>query len=137
MNRSKAEAVIAMAQDRGLLGDEWVIAGSYRRGKKVGLHDIDLIVVCDQNGMSTHYILGERVDIVFCVKDVLGPTVLYLTGSKSFNIKMRAVAKEKGMKLNRYGLFNRTTGERLDDNTEHGIFAALGMAWKEPWERQA
>jgi DNA polymerase (family 10) len=136
VNRSKAAAVIAMVQDKGLLSKhEWHVAGSYRRGKKLDLHDVDIIVVSGMAGKDTHYILGEQVDIVHCTEDTLGPCLLYLTGSKEFNIQQRGRAKSLGLKLNRYGLFDRKTGARIDENTEQSIFAALDMEWRSPEER--
>ena len=62
------------------------------------------------------------------------PMLLYSTGSKTFNITMRAQAKKKGMLLNQKGLFKN--GIKIPNlNSEHAYFAALDMKYLEPRAR--
>ena len=75
-----------------------------------------------------------QVDVEVVLEESFGAALLFATGSKTFNIQTRALARAKGMKLNRYGLFfgdERIAGEREGD-----IFAKLGLKWIPPEERE-
>ena len=65
----------------------------------------------------------------------LGGTLLYATGPGGWNAMMRVKAKRRGLKLNRYGLFEVESGEKVAGKTEKSIFKAMGKAFKAPWER--
>jgi len=58
--------------------------------------------------------------------------LLFFTGSKEFNIKMRSIAKSRGYKLNQYGLFR---GEQCVSKLEKEIFNLLDMKYVEPEKR--
>jgi len=80
---------------------------------------------------------GVAVDIRLVPRKCYGSAILYFTGSKTFNIAMRSIAKSKGFKLNEYGLYkidgdNETlvAGEREED-----IFGALKLRFVDPTER--
>jgi len=63
-----------------------------------------------------------------------GAALLYFTGSKNFNIRMRNAAIAKGWKLNEYGLWD---GDKLiAGKTEEEIFEALGWEFVEPTARE-
>jgi DNA polymerase (family 10) len=59
--------------------------------------------------------------------------LLYSTGSKAFNIRMRAIAKRKGLLLNQNGLFKGK--KKLPIESERGFFDELEMEWLEPEAR--
>lgn len=144
MNVDKANQVIAELLDRAD-GTELVVAGSVRRGKKDGIKDIDVIVVDykipklldDQEGgekIQSGTLMGEKVDFALCQdRSQLGAMLFFFTGSKDFNIRMRALAKRKGYKLNRYGLW---LGEELiESRTEQNIMSILGLKYVHPERR--
>lgn len=60
--------------------------------------------------------------------------LLYLTGSKEHNIRLRQLAIDRGWVLNEYGLGNET--ERIPAKTEADVYKALGMAYVEPELRE-
>lgn len=60
--------------------------------------------------------------------------VVYTTGSQKFNIRMRALAKHKGYKLNQRGLF-KIDGKPIQVKSERELFKILGMTYKNPRER--
>ena len=80
-------------------------------------------------------VTARRIDIRFIPYDSYGASVLYFTGSKNFNTKMRSHALSKGYSLNEYGL------KRLKDNvfipckTEEEVFEILKYPYKKPTER--
>lgn len=65
------------------------------------------------------------------------PQLLYRTGSKVNNIKMRGIAKSKGFILNEHGIFNAETKELLSGNFthEHEFYEFLGLKYLSPEER--
>jgi DNA polymerase/3'-5' exonuclease PolX len=66
------------------------------------------------------------------------PMLLYSTGSKTFNITMRGIAKRKGYLLNQNGLFKRDGTELTpvpDLKTEKDYFDILDIDYKEPQDR--
>jgi DNA polymerase (family 10) len=62
--------------------------------------------------------------------------LVFWTGSGDLNIKMRGIAKKKGMKLNRFNLSYRDTGEIIPTQTEQEVFQALGLKYLEPKDRE-
>jgi DNA polymerase/3'-5' exonuclease PolX len=82
-----------------------------------------------------------KVDFFRCVKEDYVFQLLYLTGSKTFNLAMRAQAKRNNMLLNQKGLFNvKTEGkkisyEQIPIKNEKEIFEKIGMTYRAPKER--
>jgi DNA polymerase (family 10) len=135
MNRKKAERVINEFFDKNPdMISATTIAGSYRRGKQEGLHDVDFLIVDEEMAgqRKREVFLDEPVDLVYTSERAFGPALLYLTGPKFFNIRTRSRANQFGFKLNQYGLFKED--ERVDNNTEEGILELLKM-WREPEDR--
>lgn len=133
--------------------------GSYRRKKRM-LHDLDVVVECHDLGQLNKFFdflieLGAvklwRGDKKFSCKihdlqvdflitdDISYPfAVLHFTGSKSHNIKLRGIAKRKGLGLNEYyfkGVPQRPAN-KIIYKTEEDIFKELGVEYVEPENRQ-
>jgi len=130
-------------------------AGSLRRQKET-VRDVDILVV----SKSPQKIMGAFVKIP-AVKDILaegltkssvrtkedvqvdcrvvkersfGAALLYFTGSKNFNIKLRMIGQRMGLKINEYGIFRNE--KYLVGKTENEIFKLLGMSYIEPELRE-
>lgn len=140
--------------------DSWsnhvMCAGSMRRRKRM-IGDLDMVVCCSEssfqlvlNMLSEKYrvltrgeykasfVIDEKValelDIIRTDADQLPFQLLYLTGSKEFNIKMRAHAKRLGFLLNQKGLF--WEGEHpVHCANEADIFRALQLPYVLPENR--
>ena len=54
--------------------------------------------------------------------------MIYFTGSKAHNIRIREMAVRAGLKLNEYGLFRAKTGKLLAAETEEAVYERLGPA---------
>ena len=63
--------------------------------------------------------------------------VLYFTGSKEFNVKMRADLLERGMTLNEHSLKYTETKKPVNHKfvSEEDIFSYLGMEYVHPCDR--
>lgn len=152
-----------LAKEVGMNGYELTVAGSYRRGNSSS-GDIDILITSKKLTLKTivdtlkkwdiitdvismqkekfmgiaHCPSGQyfyfHVDIVFLPKEQWGAGLLWFTGSKGFNIMMRAKAKQLGYTLNQKGLFNKN-GDQIPAYTEKEIMKAVGMKWTPPEER--
>ncbi len=134
------------------------VAGSYRRGSKT-IGDIDILTegnskvgkkileavekefektntLADGETKVAFVIFPDnlQVDIRFVPKESWGAALLYFTGSKDFNVKMRKIAIEKGYLLNEYGLFDG--GEYIAGKTEKEVFEKLEVDEVVPEKRR-
>jgi DNA polymerase/3'-5' exonuclease PolX len=80
---------------------------------------------------------ARRLDIHFVPKKIWDSSLLYFTGSQLFNIQMRQIAIDKGLKLSNKGLFDISGGKEvlLPFTTEEEIFEALDLSYVEPKDR--
>lgn len=77
---------------------------------------------------------GMDADLRIIPDRSFGAALLYFTGSKAHNIKLRRMAQEKHLKLSEYGLFR---GRKLIAGaTEEEIYAALGLDFIPPELRE-
>jgi len=135
------------------------VAGSLRRMKET-VRDIDILMVSNdpERIMSTFTKLppvkrilatGETKSSVLTKDDVqvdvrvvgekeFGAALLYFTGSKSFNVKLRQIAQRRKQKINEYGVFSvRTAKDKyLVGKTEEEIFKLLKLDYIEPELRE-
>ena len=150
---------LSKASDIALELSQWItvnstvkktnICGSIRR-QKPEVKDIDLALLGsmpDFSKLPGFEILwsGEkkvggvfkdiRVDIRTFNEMAEGSMMLHLTGSAYLNRIMRINAMKKKLKLNEYGLWNRTTEERIPAFSEKEIFQALDMQYLDPLSR--
>ncbi|MCX7706101.1 MAG: DNA polymerase/3'-5' exonuclease PolX [bacterium] len=66
-----------------------------------------------------------QVDIRVVAPDSYGAALQYFTGSKEHNIKLRTIAKEKGLKINEYGVFRED--RKIAGKTEEEVYEIFGM----------
>ncbi|HOU80245.1 MAG TPA: DNA polymerase/3'-5' exonuclease PolX [Methanoregulaceae archaeon] len=152
MNREEADAVAGKLRSV-LEPGMYEVAGSYRRGKS-SVGDIDVVTtespdrlnprlraiadaVIDAGDRKTSLrILGKRVDVRFSKPRQFGSMLLYLTGSKAFNIKLREIAISRGYKLNEYGIEDRSDGSLWEFSTEAELLSFLGLDYIVPELRE-
>jgi DNA polymerase (family 10) len=79
---------------------------------------------------------GVQIDIYYATEETWAMLLLIRTGSMEHNVHLAGLAKKMGWRLaaNGDGLFNQK-GQRVAGDTEESIYAALGLPYKEPWER--
>ena len=134
---------------------EW--AGSYRRGRET-LSDLDLLVVSnDRDAAMDHFEsypertktiargdtkisirVGKafQVDMRIVEPNQFGAAWQYFTGSQSHNIHTRRIAKDRGLKINEYGVFRIADDSYVAGATEEDVYRAIGMPWIPPELRE-
>ncbi|NLH77070.1 MAG: DNA polymerase/3'-5' exonuclease PolX [Acidobacteria bacterium] len=78
--------------------------------------------------------IERQVDLRVVGAAEYGAALLYFTGSKAHNIKLRGLAKERGLKISEYGVFKGA--KRLAGRSEEDCYAALGLPWVPPEMRE-
>lgn len=133
----------------------WEMAGSFRRRRET-VGDLDVVIEASDRGRATAKILeyggvaetlargrekvtvrlddGLNVDLRFFDPDEFGSALLYFTGSKAHNIKLRKRAQSRGWKLNEYGLMKGD--QRLAGRDEVSVYNRLDLAWVPPEIRE-
>ncbi len=133
-------------------------AGSLRRRKET-IGDIDILVVTDKstNIMKRFTSYGNvmeilasgetkssvivnwknmerQVDLRVVPEESYGAALQYFTGSKEHNIRLRSIAKDKGFKINEYGVFQ---GDKfMCGKEEEEVYDILGLLWIPPELRE-
>ena len=147
-SRERAEVAASFIKSRLTSAKRLELCGSYRRGLKT-VGDLDFVVVAKQgeelelinqihrlakevlsSGQRTVRIVGEsgvQADFMIVAEDAFESAILHNTGSKMFNITCRRRAKDRGFKLNEYGLFHRESMKKVA-KTELGILESISMS---------
>ena len=152
-----ADGIIAYLKKSALVG-RVSAAGSLRRMKET-VGDIDILATGKKGAEIIRYftrfpqtsrVLAEggtkgsivvktetverQVDLRIVDESEYGAALLYFTGSKAHNIKLRGLAKDRGFKISEYGIFR---GEkRVAGREEEDVYKVLGMPWIPPEMRE-
>jgi DNA polymerase (family 10) len=148
-------------------------AGSLRRGRET-IGDIDVIVGCDEGQAAaiaeafvglepvadvllqgstktsvrtTPDAGGLQVDLRIVRPGQFGAALMYFTGSKDHNVRLRERAIAQGLRLNEYGLWRAGStpepaaeegapAEPVAAATEQEVFETLGLPWIPPELRE-
>lgn len=136
---------------------EIAIAGSLRRCKEI-VHDIDIVasvkagneisfmkkfcaltsagelIAQGETKSSIRLENGLQVDLRVVQEKEFPYALLHFTGSKEHNTVLRSLAKDKGLKLNEYGLFKNE--KLIPCKSETEIYKALGLEYIPPELRE-
>ncbi|HJQ79477.1 MAG TPA: helix-hairpin-helix domain-containing protein [Lacipirellulaceae bacterium] len=159
------------------------VAGSYRRGRET-IGDVDLLVDADDANaamdhlgrfeelatvigrgdtkMSIRLGRGLQIDLRVVPPKSFGAALQYFTGSKDHNVVLRGMAKDRGLRINEYGVFRvpavaavsavagvsdaghiepdfKDVNSRnyVAGRTEEEVYAALDLPWFPPEIREA
>lgn len=78
---------------------------------------------------------GVQIDLKIVDSGSWGTGLMMWTGSKQENIRLRSIAKNKGLKLNEYGLW-KGFKNLAKCKTEEQVYALLGEDYKLPEDRE-
>ncbi|WP_069816440.1 DNA polymerase/3'-5' exonuclease PolX [Streptomyces sp. TP-A0874] len=137
--------------------EDCVYAGSLRRMRET-VGDVDILVAADRSGpfmeaftalpqvseviargekkTSIRTAEGLQVDLRVVPPDSWGAGLLYFTGSKAHNIRVREMAVRHKYKLSEYGLFHAKSGRKIVSASEEEVYARLGLPWIPPTLRE-
>jgi len=82
---------------------------------------------------------GLQVDFRVVAAESFGAALVYSTGSKAHNVRLRELALKKGLSLNEYGfskVSDQKAGKTTAGRTEKEVYAKLGMDWVPPELRE-
>ncbi len=79
---------------------------------------------------------GLQVDLRVVEPAQWGAAILYFTGSKAHNIRLRRLAIQRGWLLNEYALAESEGGAVVASETEEEIYDALDLPWIPPAVRE-
>ena len=133
------------------------LAGSVRRRRDT-VRDIDILVtssspasvmdafaglpqiaaVLERGGtkLAARHREGLQIDLRVVEPEAFGAALVYFTGSKQHNIRIRERAVRKGLKISEYGVFSDATGGRVAGATEEEVYAQIGLPWFPPELRE-
>ena len=100
---------------------------------------VDRVLAHGETKTSVIVARGLQIDLRVVPPDSWGAALLYFTGSKEHNVRLRGHAIKRKLLLNEYGLYRvgvEARGQEIASRTEEEIYAALGMDWIPPELRE-
>jgi DNA polymerase (family 10) len=136
------------------------VAGSYRRRRET-VGDIHLLAIATVPGPVMEAFLhypqvakvlaagdtkssvnlgsGLQVDLRVVPPECYGAALVYFTGSKEHNVKLRRRAVEQGLRISEYGVFRVHEDMREEfvaGQEEADVYASVGLPWIPPEMRE-
>jgi len=130
------------------------LAGSIRRGRE-NIGDVDLLITSEDSARVLNDIsqlpaidrvlalgptratllIGDiQVDVRAVALECFGAALQYFTGSKQHNTHLRLLARQRGMKINEYGVFRND--KKLGGAEEEDVYRLLDMPFIPPELRE-
>ncbi len=132
-----------------------ILAGSLRRMRET-VRDMDILTISDNteavvdaftgmkfvkdvlaSGSTKGSVIlreGMQADLRVVGPESYGAALMYFTGSKAHNVKLRTLATKKGLKINEYGVYK---GEKMiAGETEKEMYKTLGLPYIPPELRE-
>jgi DNA polymerase (family 10) len=154
--REEAQRLLDLV--RGLPGVQRAeVGGSVRRCSETS-KDIDIVVSADRaetvmeafagapdveeitgrgpTKCSVRFVSGPSADLRVVDEESFPFALMYFTGSKAHNIRLRGRAQKLGYKLNEYALVEEESSEGIGCRDEAAIYERLGLGYIEPELRE-
>ncbi len=122
------------------IGDVDLLVASAKPGPVmdsfVSLPVVDRVIAHGDAKSSVLTTGGLQVDLRVIAEEAWGAGLMYFTGSKAHNIRLREMAIRKGLRLNEYGLFRVKSGKLIVAETEEEVYGRLGLPFIPPTLRE-
>jgi DNA polymerase (family 10) len=122
------------------IGDVDLLVASAKPGpvmdRFVSLPVVDRVIAHGDAKSSVLTTGGIQVDLRVIAMEAWGAGLMYFTGSKAHNIRLREMAIRKGLRLNEYGLFRVKSGKLIVAETEEEVYGRLGLPFIPPTLRE-
>jgi len=154
--RAVAEQVASALRAHGGV-ERLEVAGSLRRMRET-VKDVDILVTSTEPArvietltslpsvteviargdtkVSVRHQDGLQVDLRVVEPSAFGAALQYFTGSKDHNVRVRELAKRRGLTISEYGVFEEKSGRRVAGETEDEVYATVGLPWIPPELRE-
>jgi DNA polymerase (family 10) len=135
----KAVFAGSLRRCRETCGDLDLLIPSRKHGPDIvraftALPGVERVLAAGETKGSVLFEGGRQVDLRVVAPEALGAALCYFTGSKEHNVRLREIAKKRGLKVNEYGVWK---GEkRVAGKTEEEVYAALDLLWIPPEMRE-
>ncbi|HYM33090.1 MAG TPA: DNA polymerase/3'-5' exonuclease PolX [Candidatus Cybelea sp.] len=152
--KAEADALVAyLRQAPGI--DQVIVAGSYRRARET-VGDLDILATAKASAkVIAHFATYDRVrdvlasgptratvtlrnnlqvDLRVVAKESYGAALVYFTGSKAHNIRLRRMGQDAGLKINEYGVYRGR--QRIAGATEASVYRSIGLPYIAPELRE-
>lgn len=100
----------------------------------VSYSDVSSISAQGQTKSSVRLTSGIQVDLRILPEESFGAGLQYFTGNVDHNVRLRAIAQKKGMRLNEYGLYK--SERQVAGKDESSIYKMLGLDFIPPELRE-
>ena len=126
---------------KNTIGDLDVVISLYNDHREKGIAIIEKIQEIASKTMvngkqkTSLVVNGVQIDLRFVYKSTFIFQVMHATGSMGENIRLRAIAKRKGMALSEYGLRGRDRNYIPNLDSEEKIYKALNQTFVKPSQR--
>lgn len=134
----RIEAAGSLRRSRESIGDLDLLASSEDAAGVFDVvsafPDVREVMLRGETKETVRLVSGLQVDVRAVVPDEFGAALLYFTGSKDHNVHLRTIARDRGLKINEYGIFRGD--DRVGGATEDEVYAALKLAWIPPELRE-
>jgi DNA polymerase (family 10) len=152
----RAEIAGSLRRRRETIGDVDFVAAvkDMSAGNAIGeqfckLPGVVQTLVCGPSKSSVKVANGMQVDLRLVPEANFGAALMYFTGSKDHNVKVRGLALKQKMTLNEWGLYKLDEYEKakkevaqpppikaVASETEEAVYKKLGLAYVEPELRE-
>lgn len=152
----QAEIAGSLRRGRETVGDLDLIcglkeasAGTTVAGAFAKFPEVQQIIVQGPSKVSVRVVGGLQVDLRIVPAENFGAALLYFSGSKDHNVKLRGLAQDQKLTLNEWGLYRideydkaaKKTAEApaikpVASKTEADVYRALGLDYIEPELRE-
>jgi DNA polymerase (family 10) len=101
-----------------------------------GLHQAAEVLERGTTKAAIRHREGLQVDLRVMEPECFGAALVYFTGSKQHNIRIREMGMKRGLKISEYGVFREKSGRRIAGASEEEVYAAVGLPWIPPELRE-